>query len=109
MLRIIYQPTNLLDNCLPMNIRDLFEECDQPIPISIDYPEDEIELKATINGGMVEVRNAGHKGLGLFAQTRMSSGFKLYYIGEVTSTPLGIHADSDYIMEMLPGSTGQPQ
>ena len=38
----------LLDDYLPTNIQDLFEEWDQPIPISIDYLEDEIELKATI-------------------------------------------------------------
>ena len=30
------------------HIQDLFEEWDEPIPISIDYLEDEIELKATI-------------------------------------------------------------
>ena len=38
----------LLDDSLPTNIQDLFEEWDKPIPISIDYLEDEIELNATI-------------------------------------------------------------
>ena len=33
---------------LNLLIQDLFEEWDEPIPISIDYLEDEIELKATI-------------------------------------------------------------
>ena len=41
-------PSNLLDDYLPTHIQDLFEEWDEPIPISIDYLEDEIELKATI-------------------------------------------------------------
>ena len=55
----------------------------------------------------IEVRDAGHRGLGLFAQVDIAPGFELYYIGQVTSTLSGTHADSEYVMEMMPGSAGQ--
>jgi len=42
-------PSYLLDDNLPTHIQDLFEEWGQPIPIAIEYLEDEVELRATIS------------------------------------------------------------
>ena len=41
-------PSYLLDDNLPTHIQDLFEEWGQPIPIAIEYLEDEVELRAIV-------------------------------------------------------------
>ena len=41
-------PSYLLDDNLPTHIQDLFEEWGQPIPIGVEYLEDEVELRAIV-------------------------------------------------------------
>ena len=78
-----------------------------PILSHLQSERPRLEANDNLNGHTVEVRDAGHKGLGLFAQVDIAPGFELYYIGQVTSTLSGNHADSEYVMEMMPGSAGQ--
>ena len=66
-----------------------------------------LEANDNLHRHTVEVRDADHRGLGLFAQVDMPRGFELYYIRQVTSTLSCTHADSEYVMEMMPGSGGQ--
>ena len=48
LLAVATHPSYPLDNNLPTHIQDLFEEWGQPIPIVVEYLEDEVELRAIV-------------------------------------------------------------